>query len=121
MGGSWCAVQGACHGKPWDYCSPRESHAPVAPSTTKGGTCRSSGQYACATGANGFCCNGDGDPNGPWCLTSASAGERIGTIARQLRTHRGIEFSPFTAGVLAACTQGANAKVPLLSEMLGGG
>jgi hypothetical protein len=68
--GSWCAVQGACHGKAWDYCDPREDHTALAPTTTKGCTCSSSGQYSCATNANGFCCNGDNDPIGPWCITS---------------------------------------------------
>jgi hypothetical protein len=72
--GSWCAVQGACHGKAWDYCDPREAHASMAPVTSKGCTCSSTGQYSCANGGNGFCCNGDGDPNGPWCMTTVTCG-----------------------------------------------
>lgn len=72
--GSWCAVQGTCQGRAWDYCEPRDTHEPVAPITSKGCTCSSTGQYSCATGANGFCCNGDSDPNGNWCMTAATCG-----------------------------------------------
>jgi hypothetical protein len=72
--GSWCAVQGACHGRAWDYCEPRVRHEPIAPATARSCTCSSSGQHSCATSANGHCCNGDNDPNGPWCLTTATCG-----------------------------------------------
>jgi len=64
---------------------------PVAPVTHKGCRCtanesaRIAHGYACGDEANGWCCNPDDDPRGPWCLT----GEQCWGSSRDYCTPRG--------------------------------
>lgn len=64
--GSWCHTEGTCFGKEVDYCKPE---APVAPTTNNGCLCRTKDVPTCATKANGYCCNPNGDEQGSWCYT----------------------------------------------------
>mmetsp|Transcript_62917 Transcript_62917/g.189818 ORF Transcript_62917/g.189818 Transcript_62917/m.189818 type:complete len:312 (+) Transcript_62917:80-1015(+) len=73
--GAWCITKGACQGQIWGYCRPRDpAREPVAPMTQRGCKCRSGAGHSCAAKENGYCCNPDGDPIGPWCYTEAPCG-----------------------------------------------
>uniref|UniRef100_A0A7S1QGY9 Metalloendopeptidase n=1 Tax=Alexandrium catenella TaxID=2925 RepID=A0A7S1QGY9_ALECA len=73
--GPWCVTRGRCLGRVWDYCGARGDAArSVAPATRRGCRCRPARAGACARQETGFCCNPDGDPNGPWCRTESPCG-----------------------------------------------
>lgn len=70
--GPWCLTVGRCMGRIWDYCRPA-TRAKVAPETKQGCKCAPPlVPIACARKEVGYCCNPDGDPNGPWCRTESS-------------------------------------------------
>lgn len=68
--GPSCTTRGSCYGKTQDYCRP--SVGPVAPTTKRGCQCRHVRTSACATEANGLCCNSNYSPFGAWCYTVTS-------------------------------------------------
>lgn len=75
-----------------------QADSATAPATHSGCVCRGIGGSPCAGVTNGFCCNADNDPQGPWCYTQGDCFGRV----RDYCTPKKVD--PMARATRSACT-----------------